>query len=106
MPPPTCVLELYVTDSSALSQRAIANLQRLCADSCEADWDVRIVDVLEEPEKAEEARVVATPTLLRLVPAPERRIIGDLSDREQTLIALDLPQQGASSDGRAHGVER
>ena len=98
MPPPRCVVELYVTDASALSQRAIANLQRLCAGSATIDWDVRIVDVLEEPDKAREAHVVATPTLLRLLPAPERRITGDLSDREQMLIALDLPSQVEGDD--------
>lgn len=85
------VLELYVTGASPLSQRAIADLRHLCADHAEVDWYIRIIDVLEEPDKAEEARIVATPTLRRLVPAPERRVIGELSDQEQTLMALDLP---------------
>lgn len=104
MPPPKCVLELYVTDASALSQRAIANLQRLCADCTDADWDVRIIDVLEEPEKAEAARIVATPTLLRVLPSPERRIIGDLSDGDRALAALDLllPQE---RPGTTRGVQ-
>lgn len=90
MPPPKCVLELYVTDASALSQRAIANLKQLCSMCSGTDWDVRLIDVLEEPEKAENARIVATPTLLRVVPPPERRIIGDLSDLQRVLTALDL----------------
>jgi len=106
MPSPRYVLELYVTGSSALSEQAIASLQRLRADDCATDWDVRVIDVLEEPGKAEEAHVVATPTLLRVVPAPERRIIGDLSDVGQTLAALGLPQQHEATDGRAGEVER
>lgn len=103
MPPLKCVLELYVTDASALSQRAIANLQRLCAGCPHADWDVRIIDVLEEPDKAEAARVVATPMLLRVLPSPERRVVGDLSDSDRTLTALDLPLP-AGGAGTTYGA--
>jgi len=91
------VLELYVSDGSDVSRRAIADLERLCAGPRGLEWDVRIIDVLQDPRRAERARIVATPTLLRVSPGPERRVIGDLSDRERTLLALDLPANGGDA---------
>lgn len=97
MSPSRCVLELYVSDASDVSRRAIANLEALCAACRGGEWDVRVIDVLEDPKSAERARIVATPTLLRVSPGPERRVVGDLADRERTLLALDLPANGGQA---------
>jgi len=85
------VLALYVAGSTLRSERAIANIHRILSDFLDANCEVRIIDVLEDPESAETARVMATPTLVRETPAPERRIIGDLSDTKAVLRSLDLP---------------
>jgi len=92
--PPRCVLELYVSGASDASERAIADLEALRAASQGMEWDVSVIDVVEDPRRAERARIVATPTLVRVSPRPERRVIGDLGDRERTLHALDLPANG------------
>ncbi len=97
MSPPRCVLELYVSDASDVSRQAIADLEALCAASRGREWDVSVIDVLEDPKRAERARIVATPTLLRVSPGPERRVVGDLADRERTLLALDLPADGGEA---------
>ena len=84
--PATLILRLYVTGKTAASARAIGNLKALCSH----DYEVEIVDVFENPQLAEDHKIMATPTLLKLLPLPLRRIIGDLSDTDKVLIGLDL----------------
>ena len=84
------VLTLYVTGQSARSQRAAANLRSLC-DRLQGRCELTVVDVLERPQLAEDARILATPTVVRHLPLPARRIIGDLSDPERVVLWLDLP---------------
>jgi circadian clock protein KaiB len=86
----TYALTLFVTGQSVRSERAVANLRRICqrlGDRCE----LTIVDVLERPELAERDKVLATPTVVRTRPLPRRRIIGDLSDEGKVVLELDLP---------------
>lgn len=84
------ILKLFVVGQTARSKRAIANIQRLCHEQLPQQHELVIVDVLEQPELAESEKILATPTLIREYPRPERRIIGDLSDRELLNQALDL----------------
>ncbi|MCU0308435.1 MAG: circadian clock protein KaiB [Thermoleophilia bacterium] len=81
-------LTLYVSGRTTRSQRAIRNLDAICRQM--ADYEVRVVDVLEQPDLADRDKVLATPTLIRRLPPPMRRIIGDLSDREKVLVGLEL----------------
>lgn len=83
-------LRLYVTGRTSHSQRAIANLRAICESQSENEYAVEVIDVLEQPELAEKEKIVATPTLVRRLPEPVRKIIGDLSDREKVLVGLDL----------------
>jgi circadian clock protein KaiB len=84
------VLTLYVTGRTVRSQQAIRNLRTICERELEGRYSLRIVDVLERPQLAEDEKIVATPTLVRELPPPIRRIIGDLSDTERVLLGLDL----------------
>jgi circadian clock protein KaiB len=84
------LLRLFVTGSSPRTSVAISNLRRICDATLEGRYDLEIVDVLDDPQSAEEARVLATPTLIRQLPLPLRRVIGDLSDPAQVLLGLDL----------------
>jgi len=83
-------LKLYVTGQTPRSQRAIANLKEICAKEIENKWELMVIDVLENPQLAENEKIIATPTLVKELPAPIRRIIGDLSDQEKVLLGLDL----------------
>jgi circadian clock protein KaiB len=69
---------------------AIYNLRQLCDTKLKGNYKLDIIDVLENPDKAELERILATPTLIKLSPAPTRRITGDLSDHEKLLSGLDL----------------
>ncbi len=83
-------LRLYVTGRTPNSQRAIANLRQLCGDELKGRYEVEVFDVLEHPALAEHDKILATPTLVKQLPAPVKKIIGDLSDREKVLLGLDL----------------
>lgn len=84
------VLYLYVAGKSSNSRWAINELQQICQEYLRDRHEIRIIDIYENPEMAEMDRVVATPTLIKKLPPPLRKFIGDLSDRESILIGLDI----------------
>jgi circadian clock protein KaiB len=84
------IFRLYITGQTLRSAQAVANLQRICADWLGGQCEVTVIDVLEQPELAEQDRVLATPTLLKVAPPPARRVIGDLADTEKVLWGLGL----------------
>jgi circadian clock protein KaiB len=83
-------LRLYVTGKTSHSMRAIENLRRICEEELQGQFLVEVIDVLENPQLAEDEKILATPTLVKQLPEPVRKIIGDLSDRERVLLGLDL----------------
>lgn len=87
---PTFILKLYVTGASSRAEKAIANLQRICQDELRGEYKLEIIDVLEQPQRAEDDKILATPTLIKQLPPPLRRVIGDLSDTEKVLLGLEL----------------
>lgn len=89
------LLKLFITGQTPRSSRAIANLRRICEEGLGEDYDLTIIDVLEWPQLAEAAKVLATPTLIKEFPLPARRFIGDLSATEKVLLGLDLPQRAS-----------
>lgn len=86
----SCSLTLYVSGPSPRTDIAVANLQRLRAYCRRPHCEIAVVDVTEHPERAEAAHILATPTLVRERPLPERRVVGDLSDLDQVMAALGV----------------
>lgn len=84
------VLWLYVTGATSRSARAISNIRRICDTHLGGNVDLRIVDIYIEPQTAVEHQIVASPTLVKISPAPVRRLIGDLSDERRTLAVLGI----------------
>src|SRR4051794_11003723 len=84
------LLKLYVTGQTPRSQRAVANLRRICEEELQGEYEMVVIDVLERPQLAEDEKILATPTVVKELPTPIRRIIGDLSDSERVLLGLDL----------------
>lgn len=84
------ILKLYVTGNTPRSERAIANLQRICEQELKGRYAMKVINILEHPQLAEDEKIIATPTLIKELPPPIRRIIGDLSNTEKVLIGLDL----------------
>jgi circadian clock protein KaiB len=88
---------LFVAGRSSRSLQAIANLRRIGDERLQGSYDLVVVDVLSDPESAETARILTTPTVVREAPGPARRVTGDLSDIDRVLVALDLAD-GAAND--------
>lgn len=84
------VLHLYIAGNTLRAQRAAAELRDMCESELPGQCEIEIVDVLEKPEVAETEKVLATPTVVRSLPLPQRRVIGDLSDRQKVMFGLDL----------------
>lgn len=84
------ILRLYITGQTPKSERAIENLRRICEEELDGQYQMVIIDVLERPQLAEDEKILATPTLIKELPPPLRRIIGDLSDTEKVLLGLEL----------------
>ena len=88
--PETWQLRLYVAGMTPRCEAAVANLQRICDEHLAGRYTIEIVDLLERPQLAKGEQIVAIPTLVRQLPPPVRKIIGDLSNEERVLIGLDL----------------
>ncbi len=85
------VLKLFVTGQGGKSRTAVCNLRHICEQEMEPDlYEITVIDVLEQPDLAEQAKVLATPTLVRELPPPVRRVIGDLTRSENVRVALEL----------------
>ncbi|MDH5695057.1 MAG: circadian clock protein KaiB [Dehalococcoidia bacterium] len=84
------VLKLYITGQTSRSQQAIANMRRICEGELAGQYQLIVIDVLERPQLAEDERILATPTLIKELPSPLRRLIGDMSNTEKVLLGLDL----------------
>jgi circadian clock protein KaiB len=87
---PQYVLRLYVAGMTPRSARAIANVRAICDEHLKGRYDLKVLDIYQQPVLAERHQIIAVPTLFKTLPLPERRIIGDLSNREQVLAGLDL----------------
>ncbi len=85
------VFKLFVTGQGGKSRTAVLNLRNICEQEMEPDlYEITVIDVLEQPDVAEQAKVLATPTIVRELPPPVRRVIGDLSRSESVRVALEL----------------
>lgn len=90
-------LRLYVAGQTPRSRSAMANLERICEDHLSPRYRIEVIDLLERPELGKKDQICAIPTLVRRLPTPIRKIIGDLSDTERVLIGLDLRCAGEAS---------
>jgi circadian clock protein KaiB len=84
------LLRLYVTGMTSRSERAVRNLQGICDEHLKGKYDLEVIDIYQQPVLAKGEQIIAAPTLIKKLPLPMRRIIGDMSNRERVLLGLDL----------------
>jgi len=84
------ILRLYVAGASARSSAALRNLEEVCEEHLAGRYRIEVVDLLKQPQLARGDQIVAVPTLVRQLPPPVKKIIGDLSNQERLLVGLDL----------------
>jgi circadian clock protein KaiB len=92
--PEKYILKLYILGSNAASELALKNLREIISHESNTQFDLEVIDVRRHPELAEDARILAVPTLIKKLPKPMRKIIGDLSNKQKVLHSLDLISQG------------
>lgn len=84
------VLRLFVSGVTPRSTRAIANIKKICEKHLKGRYELEVVDIYQQPERARDEQVIAVPTLVKTLPLPLRRFIGDLSDTEKVLVGLEV----------------
>jgi circadian clock protein KaiB len=95
------VLRLFVAGMSPRSVRAIENIRKICEESLKGRYELEVIDVYQQPEYAKEEQLLAAPTLIKKLPLPLRRLIGDMSNKERILIGLDLVPKNNPEKGKA-----
>lgn len=83
-------LRLYVTGTTPRSVRAISNIKQICAEHLKGRFELEVIDIYQKPQMVKKKQIVALPTLIKELPSPLRRFVGDLSDTERVLVNLDL----------------
>ena len=84
------VLRLYITGMTPRAQEAIRNIRRICEEELKGRYELEIIDIYQQPELAKKEQILAAPTLIRKLPLPLRRLVGDMSDREKVIVGLEL----------------
>ena len=88
------ILRLYVAGMTPRSLRAITNIRKICDENLAGRCDLEVIDVYQQPTLAKGEQIIAAPTLIRKLPLPLRRFIGDIADKEKVLVGLDLRPKG------------
>ncbi|SRR6266567_1026683 len=101
-PPPAeyYVLRLFITGKTPRSSRAIQNIRNICEERLHGRYELEIIDIYQHPEQIEPEQLFVTPTLIKELPLPVRRMIGDLSDKDRVLVALDVIPKETAPPGR------
>ena len=86
----TYVLRLYISDSTPKSERAVVNLKRVCEEHLKGRYDLEVIDIHKHVSLARDEQIIAVPTLIKRLPAPLQRLVGDMSDLNKVLFGLDL----------------
>jgi len=87
------VLKLYVTGLTPASTRAITNIKKICEEHLQGRYELEVIDIYQQPVLAKGEQIIAAPTLIKKLPLPLRKFIGDMSDAERILVGLDLRQK-------------
>jgi len=91
-------LKLFITGTTPRCARAIKNIRAICEDSLPGRYDLEVIDIYQHPEQAKPEQIVVTPTLVKKLPLPFRRMIGDLSDNERVMVGLDIVRHSLAAE--------
>jgi circadian clock protein KaiB len=99
----TYVLRLFVAGTTPNSRRAIENVRKICEEHLKGRYELEIIDIYQQPLLAKEGQIVAAPTLVKNLPPPLRKFIGDMSNKEKILLGLDMLSKKKPSDSKENG---
>jgi len=86
----TYVLRLYIAGMTVRSTQAILNIRKICEENLKGRYELEVIDIYQQPELAHDAQIIASPTLIKELPLPLKKFIGDMTDKERILVGLDL----------------
>ncbi len=95
----TYLLRLFITGATPKSVKAVSNIKKICESMLKGRLELEVIDLYQDPQKARKDQIVAAPTLVKKLPLPLRRVIGDLSDTERVLVGLDLVEKEGDDTG-------
>jgi circadian clock protein KaiB len=98
------ILRLYVTGSTPASTAAILNIKKICEEHLKGRYELSVIDIYQQPVLARDEQILAAPTLIKKLPLPIRKFIGDMSSKERILVGLDLRPKGETAEKRAAGA--
>ncbi|NJD76198.1 MAG: hypothetical protein FIB08_03765 [Candidatus Methanoperedens sp.] len=87
------ILRLYVTGMTPKSIQAVLNIKKICEENLKGRYELEVIDIYQQPVLAKDEQIIAAPTLVKKLPLPLRKLIGDMSDKERILLGLDLKQK-------------
>jgi circadian clock protein KaiB len=87
------ILRLYVSGLTLKSTRAIENIRKICEENLKGRYDLEVIDIFQQPEVARHEQIIAAPTLIKKLPLPLKKFIGDLSDTERVIVGLEIEQE-------------
>jgi len=90
------LLRLYITGITPRSTLAIQNVKKICEENLKGRYELEVIDIYQQPELAHDAQIIAAPTLIKKLPLPLRKLIGDMSNKERILVGLDLRPKSRS----------
>src|SRR5512136_987107 len=91
------LLRLYVSGTTPRSLRAVANIKKICEEHLQGRYDLEVVDIYQQPTLAKGEQIIAAPTLIKKLPLPLRKFIGDMADQERMLVGLELKPKALKS---------
>ena len=100
------VLRLYVTGMTSRAQDAIRNIRRICDEELKGRYELEVVDVYQQPELAKKEQVIAAPTLIRELPLPLRKLVGDMSDKQKVIVGLEIMPEKKDSKSRNGKIDK
>lgn len=99
------VLKLYITGMTRRSQEALRNLEKVCHEYLADNYELEVIDIYQQPTLAKGDQIIAVPTLIKKLPAPLRRLIGDLSQEDRIILGLDLKSKSPPPPRKRRGKE-
>jgi circadian clock protein KaiB len=95
------VLRLYVTGMTPRAQDAIRNIRKICEEELKGRYDLEVIDIYQQPELAKKEQILAAPTLIRKLPLPLRKLVGDMSNKQKVIVGLELmPEKESITEGK------
>jgi circadian clock protein KaiB len=92
------VLRLFITGMTPRAQEAVRNIRKICEEELKGRYELEVIDIYQQPELAKKEQILAAPTLIRKLPLPLRKLVGDMSNKEKVVVGLEILSEGKEGE--------